>query len=82
MLNLKAVTQFKKDFKKYRYNEPVLEETGNLHKTLKSSKLCNAIPCKYSAHKLLFTYIVQRKYHDRRPICWQKRGASSPLFAP
>jgi mRNA interferase YafQ len=49
VLNLKAVSQFKKDFKKYRHNEPVLEEFEEVIKMLRSR---NKLPEKYVDHSL------------------------------
>ena len=49
MLNLKAVSQFKKDFKKYRHNEPVIEEFEEVIKMLRNR---NKLPEKYLDHSL------------------------------
>ena len=44
VLNLKAVSQFKKDFKKYRHNEDVLDEFEEIVDLLRKEK---QLPQKY-----------------------------------
>ncbi len=60
MLNLKAVSQFKKDFKKYRHNEPVLEEFEEVIKMLRKR---NKLPDKYVDHSLGGQYKGMRECH-------------------
>jgi mRNA interferase YafQ len=60
VLNLKAVSQFKKDFKKYRHNEPVLEEFEEVIKMLRNS---NKLPEKYADHSLGGQYKGMRECH-------------------
>ena len=60
MLNLKAVSQFKKDFKKYRHNEPVLEEFEEVIKMLRNRI---KLPEKYIDHSLGGQYKGMRECH-------------------
>lgn len=60
MLNLKAVSQFKKDFKKYRHNETVLEEFEEVIKLLRSRI---KLPIKYVDHSLGGQYKGMRECH-------------------
>jgi mRNA interferase YafQ len=60
VLNLKAVSQFKKDFKKYRHNEPVLEEFEEVVKMLRNR---NKLPEKYFDHSLEGQYKGMRECH-------------------
>lgn len=60
MLNLKAVSQFKKDFKKYRYNEPVLKEFEEVIRMLRNR---NKLPEQYVDHLLGGQYKGMRECH-------------------
>ena len=60
MLNLKFVRQFKKDFKKYRYNESVLEELEEVVKTIRNR---SKLPEKYVDHSLTGQYKGMRECH-------------------
>jgi len=60
VLNLKAVTQFKKDFKKYQHNESVLEEFEEVIKMLRKKV---KLPEKYADHVLGGQYRGMRECH-------------------
>jgi len=60
VLNLKAVSQFKRDFKKYRHNEPILEEFEELIKMLMNRI---TLPEKYVDHSLRGQYKGMRECH-------------------
>lgn len=60
MLSLKAVSQFKKDFKKYRHNEAILEEFEEVIKVLRNR---NKLPDKYVDHSLGGQYKGMRECH-------------------
>ena len=60
MLNLKAVNQFKKDFKKYRHNEHVLEEFEEVVKMLRNRI---KLPEKYVDHSLGGHFKGMRECH-------------------
>lgn len=60
MLNLKAVSQFKKDFKKYRHNEPVLDEFDKVIQLLRNKK---KLPEKHVDHTLGGQYKGMRECH-------------------
>jgi mRNA interferase YafQ len=60
VLNLKVVSQFKKDFKKYRYNEPVLDEFEEVIKMLRDKI---KLPEKYLDHSLGGQYKNMRECH-------------------
>lgn len=60
MLNLKAVSQFKKDFKKYRHNESVLDEFDKVISILRNK---NKLPEKYVDHSLGGQYKGMRECH-------------------
>lgn len=91
VLNLKAVTQFKNDFKKYRYNEGVIEEFEGVVKTLRNEK---KLPDKYVDHPLSGNYKGMRDCHiqpDVLLIYWvskktrtlylERIGSHSELFS-
>lgn len=63
MLNLKAVSQFTKDFKKYRHNEPVLEVFEEVINMLRNK---NKLPERYVDHSLGGQYKGMREY-DLKP---------------
>ena len=90
MLNLKAVSQFKKDFKKYRHNEAVLDEFEKVVKMLRGKK---DLPDKYFDHSLAGNYKGMRECHiksDALLIYWiseetqtlylERVGSHSELF--
>jgi mRNA interferase YafQ len=60
VLNLKVVSQFKTDFKKYRHNEPVLEEFEAVIKMLRNR---SKLPEKYVDHSLGGQYKGMRECH-------------------
>lgn len=60
MLSLKAVSQFKRDFKKYRYNELILEEFEEVIIILRNKKI---LPEKYLDHSLGGQYKGMRECH-------------------
>lgn len=60
VLNLKAVSQFKKDFKKYCYDESVLEEFDKIIEILRNK---NKLPEKYVDHALAGQYKKMRECH-------------------
>lgn len=65
MLNLKAVSQFKKDFKKYRHNEDILDEFEEVVNLLRKEK---QLPQKYQDHPLSGNYKGMRDCHIRPDI--------------
>ena len=90
MLNLKAVSQFKKDFKKYRHNEDVLDEFEEVVKMLREKK---KLPDRYSDHSLGGSYKGMRECHikpDALLVYWvgeetqtlylERIGSHSELF--
>lgn len=90
MLNLKAVAQFKRDFKKYRHNENVLEEFEEVLKCLRQKR---KLPDKYVDHSLGGQYKGMRECHikpDTLLIYWvneeaqtlylERLGSHSELF--
>ncbi len=62
MLNLKAVTQFKKDMKKYRHKDLVIEELDAVIDLLRNQK---RLPQKYKDHSLVGEYVGMRECHVR-----------------
>lgn len=77
MLTLKAVTQFKKDFKKYRHNEDILDEFEQVVNLLKDEK---QLPQKYLDHPLSGNYKGMRECHirpDTLMIYWINKKTSS-----
>jgi mRNA interferase YafQ len=65
VLNLKAVSQFKKDFKKYRYNEAVLDEFEEVVDTLRIKK---KLIEKYLDHPLTGNYNGMRECHIKPDV--------------
>lgn len=65
MLNLKAVSQFKRDFKKYRHNEAVLDEFEIVVETLRKKK---KLPDKYVDHSLGGKYKGMRECHIKPDV--------------
>ena len=65
VLNLKAVTQFKKDFKKYRHNEAVLDEFEDVVNMLRVEK---KLPDKYFDHSLVGNYKGMRECHIKPDV--------------
>lgn len=65
VLNLKAVTQFKKDFKKYRHNEDILEEFEEVVKMLRLQK---KLPDKYFDHSLGGNYKGMKECHVKPDV--------------
>ena len=60
MLNLKTVSQFKKDIKKYNYNKLVVTELAEVINILRSRK---KLPEKYKDHPLSGDYVGMRECH-------------------
>lgn len=90
VLSLKAVTQFKKDFKKYRHDDVILDEFEEVVKLLKFRK---PPPQKNFDHSLSGNYKGMRECHIRRDtllIYWineetntlylERMGSHSELF--
>lgn len=65
VLNLKAVSQFKRDFKKYRYNETVLDEFEDVVEMLRNEK---KLPDKYVDHPLGGSYKGMRECHIKPDV--------------
>lgn len=90
VLNLKAVSQFKRDFKKYRHNEAVIDEFEEVVKLIRGEK---KLPDKYFDHSLGGNYKGMRECHvkpDALLIYWiseetqtlylERIGSHSELF--
>lgn len=90
MLNLKAVTQFKRDFKKFRYQDTILDEFDNVIRLLRSRK---KLPEKYVDHSLLGNKSGMRECHikpdvlliywvneDNQTLYLERIGSHSELF--
>jgi mRNA interferase YafQ len=65
VLNLKAVRQFKKDFKKFRHNDDLIEEFEDVIKLIRGEK---KLPEKYSDHSLVGNYNGMRECHIKPDI--------------
>ena len=65
MLNLKAVTQFKKDMKKYRHKKSVIEELDTVINLLRLEK---KLTQKYQDHSLFGGYIGMRECHIKPDV--------------
>ena len=65
MLSLKAVTQFKKDIKKYQHKKPVLAE---LEKVILLLKTQNKLPEKHKDHFLICNYSGMRECHIKPDV--------------
>lgn len=65
MLNLKSVSQFKKDFKKYRHDEAVIKELGDVIKTLRERRKLTE---KYVDHSLGGQYKDMRECHIKPDV--------------
>lgn len=90
MLNLKAVSQFKRDFKKYRHNDSIIEEFEKVVELLRQRK---KLPEKYVDHSIIGQYKGMRECHvkpDTLLIYWvneevatlylERIGSHSELF--
>ena len=90
MLNLKAVSQFKKDMKKYQHNKSVTKELGMIIDLLRIRK---RLPEKCKDHSLAGDYVGMRECHvrpDTLLIYWideagqnlylERLGSHSKLF--
>lgn len=90
VLNLKAVTQFKKDFRKYRHNEALLDEFDDVVKILREEK---KLPDKNFDHLLGGNYKGMRECHvkpdillvywvseETRTLYLERIGSHSELF--
>jgi mRNA interferase YafQ len=62
VLNIKAVTQFKKDFKKYRHDEDILDEFEEVVNLIINEK---QLPQKNLDHSLSGNYKGMRECHIR-----------------
>lgn len=65
VLNLKAVSQFKKDFKKYCHNKAVLDEFEDVIKILRGEK---KLTDKYFDHYLVGNYKGMRECHIKPDV--------------
>lgn len=90
VLNLKAVTQFKRDFKRYRHNKAVLDEFEDVVNMLRGKK---NLPEKNLDHPLSGNYKGMRECHIRpdvlvvywvsdetRTLYLERIGSHSELF--
>lgn len=80
VLNLKSVTQFKKDIKKYRHNEDVLDAFEEVVNMLSRRK---KLPEKYSDHLLVGDYKGMREFHiqpDALLIYWVNKETKTFVF--
>jgi mRNA interferase YafQ len=90
VLNLKAVSQFKKDIKKYQHKKAVIEELDLVIKFLRDR---TKLPVKYQDHNLTGDYVGMRECHlkpDTLLVYWidqkgktlylERIGSHSELF--
>ena len=90
MLNLKAVSQFKKDMKKYRHSKPIVKELDLVINLLRSRQ---KLPPKYRDRSLTGSYIGMKECHikpDTLLVYWisekenslylERIGSHSELF--
>jgi mRNA interferase YafQ len=64
-LNPKIVSQFKRDFKKFKYNDSVIEELEKIIEFLTTGK---KIPEKYKDHSLIGGYSGMRECHIKPDV--------------
>lgn len=90
MLNLKSVSQFKKDMKKYKHKKSVVDELDVVIPLLIGRK---KLPEKYKDHALFGCYIGMRECHvkpdtlliysvdeEMRTLYLERIGSHSELF--
>lgn len=90
MLNLKSVSQFKKDMKKYKHKRSVVDELDAVIRLLMEKK---KLPEKYKDHALFGYYVGMRECHvkpdalliysideEMRTLYLERIGSHSELF--